>query len=115
MPSAKQKYGGLAEQQAADFLLRKGYAILDRHVTSRYGEIDLVADDRGTIVFVEVKARRSQKFGTAAESVTKKKLERLRLAIEEYVQKKGWENRSMRMDVVAIDRKNVTHLQGVAV
>ncbi|MBI3573376.1 MAG: YraN family protein [Candidatus Kerfeldbacteria bacterium] len=119
MPSPRQQFGAWAEDAASQFLRQKGYEVLDRHVTSRHGEIDLVAKDHDTIVFVEVKARRNQSFGQAAESVTKTKLKRLRLAIEDYLSKMQWQDREVRIDLVTVEQKKdgahkVSHLQGIS-
>ncbi len=113
MPSPRQQRGFEAEDQAADFLLAKGWTILDRHVTSRYGEIDILAQDGEIIVAVEVKARQNKKFGTAAESVTQQKLQRLRDTLADILEKRGWSNRLHRIDVVAFDASKVSHLESV--
>lgn len=114
MPSPRQQFGAWAEVAAVDFLRQKGYEILDRHVTSRYGEIDILARDGDTLVAVEVKARRNNKFGSAVEGITKKKFDRLRLAIEEYLQKKHWEKQAVRIDVVTIDRGQIALITGAS-
>ena len=80
-----------------------GYAILARRYRTRYGEIDIVAQDEDTLVFVEVKARRTDRFGTAAESVTGWKQRRIAAMALDYL---SWVNRlddPCRFDVVAID------------
>lgn len=97
---------------------RRGYRILDRHVTSRYGELDLVAEHDGLIVFIEVKARRSAAMGQAIESVTKKKLESWQQAAETYLQQKDWLERPIRFDVITLDHRRpgtlaIRHLKGI--
>ncbi len=113
MPSPRQRYGSQAEDQAADFLVGKGYTILDRHVTSRFGEIDILAQDGETVVAVEVKARRSQAFGRAIEAVTQQKLERLAAALHEALEKRGWQEKPIRIDVVTVEPSGVDLLAGV--
>lgn len=76
----KKRLGDKGEEIAADFLLDKGYQILERNYFSRYGEIDLVAQDFDAVVFVEVKTRRTQSFGSPEASVTPAKLERIQKA-----------------------------------
>ncbi len=114
MPSERQIFGTEAEHRAADFLQRKGFVILDRHVTSRYGEIDILAQDGDTIVAVEVKSRRNKsKFGSAVESVTDLKLEKLEAALHDVLEKRGWQDRPIRIDVVTIEPQGIKHLVGV--
>lgn len=91
----------------------KGYTILDRHVTSRYGEIDILAQDGATVVAVEVKARRNAKFGRAAESMTQKKLANIAAALHETLEKRGWQNRPYRIDVITVEPNGIEHLKSV--
>lgn len=113
MPSPRQKFGTEAEQQAADFLIRKGMTVIDRHVTSRYGEIDLLMQDEKTIVAVEVKARRNVKFGRAVEAMTENKLQKLSDALHDVLEKRGLENMQYRIDVVTIEPEGVEYFMGV--
>lgn len=110
----RKLFGNRSERQAADFLLRKGYKIVARQYKNRFGEIDLVARDGQEIVFVEVKARRSDAFGYPEESVTRKKLEKIAWVGELFLQDRRWSNVSYRIDVVAIEPSGeFTHLIGV--
>src|SRR5436190_24127169 len=84
-------------------LERRGYAIIARRYRTRYGEIDIVADDHGTIVFVEVKARVTGECGTAAESVTPLKQRHLASMAVDYLARRRLTDRPCRFDVVAID------------
>ena len=77
--------GAAAEALAARFLTTRGLAIVARNYRCRGGEIDLVVRDGNTLVFVEVRLRRSQAFGGAAESITATKRRRLRLAAQHYL------------------------------
>ena len=70
---------------AADYLEAHGLSIVARNVRSRYGEIDLIARERDTIVFVEVRLRRSDRFGGASASITAGKRDRLVAAAETYL------------------------------
>lgn len=79
------KAGVKAEAIAAAFLEARGLAIVARNVRSRFGEIDLVASEGGTLVFVEVRLRRSQGFGGAPASITAGKRSRLVAAAETYL------------------------------
>ncbi|HLZ10461.1 MAG TPA: YraN family protein [Chloroflexota bacterium] len=99
-----RRIGQDAEKQAADFLRRRGYKILETNVRFAIGELDIVAEDGPTLVFVEVRARRSSRFGTPADSLTSSKRRKVFHAVELYVQTRQLkEDRPMRIDVVVID------------
>lgn len=98
----RQASGKLGEDLACRELERLGYAILARRYRTRFGEIDIVSREGGTIVFVEVKARRSRRAG-AAEAVTVRKRRRIAAMALDYL---AWTQRletPCRFDVVAID------------
>jgi putative endonuclease len=103
MPSPRQRRGAAAEDRAAEFLIAQGLRILERHVTSRFGEIDILAEDGEVIVAVEVKARRNEAFGVALEAMTDSKVEKIFAALHEVLEQRGWQEREFRLDVVAID------------
>ena len=73
----RAEFGKHGEDLACDELRRRGYTILDRRFRTRCGELDIVARDAGVLVFVEVRARSSGRFGNAFESVTWQKRHRL--------------------------------------
>lgn len=77
--------GKWGEELAAEYLQRKGYSIIDRDWKSGRRDIDIVATDDDTVVFVEVKTRHDSLFGPPEESVDYRKRENLRLAINHYV------------------------------
>jgi putative endonuclease len=103
MTMERQAFGKSGENLAVEELERRGYAILDRRYRTRQGEIDIVAQDGETIVFVEVKARTTAERGTAAEAVTPAKQRRLLSMAVDYLSRKGLTQRACRFDVVAID------------
>lgn len=113
MPSPRQSFGTKAEQKAVDFLITKGLTLIDRHVTSRYGEIDILMRDGETIVAVEVKARRNANFGRAIEAMTNNKLQRLADALHDILEKRGWSQEPYRIDVITIEPNGLDHLQGI--
>ncbi len=92
--------GDSGEALAAAFLERRGLRILSRNYRCRFGEIDLVAESGSTLVFVEVRARRSDAFGGPAESITPAKRRRLVAAARHYLAAAG--ERAARFDVVLI-------------
>src|SRR3989304_3764889 len=77
MPNQKQALGGWGEQRAADYLQKRGYEILARNVRGEYGEIDLLARQGEGLVFVEVKARSTTRFGQPEEAITARKQQHL--------------------------------------
>ncbi len=80
MTTDKKIKGQKGEEEAASFLVSKGYKILERNFRTRWGEIDLIARDRSTVVFVEVKTRSDSGFARPEESVTFTKQEHMRRA-----------------------------------
>ncbi len=83
-------------------LRARGYRILDRNVRFRRGELDIVADDAGTIVFVEVKARRTAAYGTPAEAVGSRKRQALIRLAEAYLARRRLTGRPCRFDVAEV-------------
>ena len=103
MTHARQQLGKTGEDLAVRELTSRGYAILARRYRSRRGEIDIVCDDHGTIVFVEVRAKAGRECGPAAESITWRKMRRVTACAVEYLSRHRLSNRPCRFDVVAID------------
>jgi len=92
-----------AEQLAVGFLKARGYRVRETNVRFRDGEIDIVAEDGETLVFVEVRARRPGPYGTAAESIGTAKRTRIYRAAERYLQEREPEcMRPARIDAVLI-------------
>lgn len=99
----KRPLGAQGELLAERYLLRQGYFIVGRNHRSRLGEIDLIAVDRDTVVFVEVKTRASSAAGLAAEAVDARKEERLSRTASEFVRHRHLKRSRKRFDVIAID------------
>ncbi len=102
MTRVRQAFGRFGEELAVAELQRRGYVIVARRYRTPCGEIDIVAEHGGTLVFVEVKARANAEFGTAAEAVTPWKQRRLARMAREYLTREHVSNRPCRFDVVAI-------------
>ena len=94
--------GRCGEQRAARFLERSGLRVIERRFRLRCGEIDLIALDRDTVVFVEVKTRRGRGFGAPAESVTAAKRRRMARTALAFLSRRGWHERPCRFDVVEV-------------
>ncbi len=96
------KKGKRGEAMAEKFLKKKGYKILHKNFRTRFGEIDLVALERGTLVFIEVKARSGAGFGSPLAAVGTKKQSHLTMAANIYVEENRVTDRPLRFDVVGI-------------
>ncbi len=107
-----QEWEGLAARR----LESEGYSIRDRNFRARAGEIDFIAEEKGTLCFIEVKGRRGTGFGAPAEAVTLEKQRRIVRAAEEYLLRHRLGSPACRFDVVAIlesqGRTEVTILRG---
>jgi putative endonuclease len=101
----RQQLGILGENLAAEALRSRGYAILARRHRSRYGEIDIVAQDGACIVFVEVKLRTTDLFGAAFEAIPRWKQRRIISVALDYLSRNGLLDRPVRFDVAAIDER----------
>jgi putative endonuclease len=99
----RKETGNLGEKLARDFLIQKGYRILESNYRCSFGEIDIIASQGNCLVFVEVRTRSSLSFGTPEESITsRKKLHFVRTA-EHYLQNHKIRNSSWRIDMVAVE------------
>ncbi len=96
------KAGGVAEDFAVKLLLKSGYKVIDRNFRSRFGEIDIIAIKDDCLVFVEVKARWSLKFGLPEEAVTPHKIWKIGRTGEYYCILHPELPKKMRIDVLAI-------------
>lgn len=108
--------GRLFEQQASDFLVAQGLNILAANYTvPKVGEIDIVAIDGGTLVFVEVKARKSSSFATATESVTFAKQQKIIRTAEHFLMiHDEFAHHDCRFDVIAFDiHRQSSHCQWI--
>ena len=97
---SKNILGNHGEDIACWYLARKGYKIRQRHYTCRFGEIDIVAEDRGMVVFVEVKTRSGDSQSVPEQAVSQKKLANLRKAIFSYLSRNSVTD--YRIDILAI-------------
>lgn len=111
--------GQLGEQAAASYLERQGFRILERNWRCRSGEIDLIAFDDETLVFVEVRSRTNPtRFGTAVEAVDYRKIKQVRDVAAVYLKLNAAYGRQMRFDVVAVTFQTdgniaeLKHIQG---
>jgi len=100
---SRRETGILGERLAAEMLTDKGCLIVETNFRCPEGEIDIVALDGDCLVFVEVRARRSRRFGTPEESITLRKKERIRAAAARYREQHDDLPELWRIDVVAVE------------
>ena len=98
----RKQTGQHGEDIAASFLTQRGYRLIERNWRCAIGEIDLIMEQDDALVFVEVRARRGQQFGSAEESVTPAKQARLVELAQSYLQEADALARAWRIDVIAI-------------
>ena len=103
MTIERQQLGIQGETLACAELEKLGYGIIERRYRTRFGEIDVIADDHGTVVFVEVKTKTDCTFSDPVESVTKQKQRRLVSMAEQYVAYHRLDSTPCRFDVVAVE------------
>lgn len=106
--------GQQGEDLAAAFLKKNGLRIRARNVRLKSGEIDLVAQDGDTLVFVEVKARTSNLFGSPLEAVDNRKIRQVSRAAQEYLLRQNLPEQAMRFDVIGIlltTPPQITHIE----
>lgn len=114
MSLEKKRLGKAGEDRAARFLAKQGFRIIERNHRAPYGEIDLIAIEKGELVFVEVKTRTSDAFGSPETSVNPQKQQRMIKAALGYIKHKGLHQMPCRFDVVAISHateKEIEHIR----
>lgn len=94
--------GQTGEELAAAYLQRAGYKILVRNYRQKCGEIDIIANDKGTLVFVEVKTRNNMSFGSPFSAVTEKKQRQIGRVAQDYLSRHNLFDRAARFDVISI-------------
>ncbi|UCX03343.1 YraN family protein [Shewanella glacialimarina] len=103
--------GELAEQHAREYLQQQGLTFVTANVRYKFGEIDLIMKQQQTLVFVEVKYRKTQAFGGAINALSAKQINRIRLSANAYLQQQGI-NPPCRFDVIAINNTQISWIQG---
>lgn len=103
MTNLRHALGQRGEQVAAQYLIDHGYAICARNWRCALGEIDLVTEKDGALIFVEVRTRRGDRLGTPEESITPAKRSKLIAAAQTYLDEHGQTDRDWRIDVIAIE------------
>ena len=107
----RRLFGQEGEAEAERYLRGKGYRIVARNLRSSLGELDLVADDGGVLVFVEVKSRRTAEFGGAIHAVHRQKQRKLIRLAAQFLAQRHWMDRTCRFDVVLLEATESAALQ----
>jgi putative endonuclease len=112
----QKQMGGWGEQAAAEYLEKQGYDILARNFRSGHGEVDIIARQENVLVFVEVKARSSNRYGYPEHSVTPRKRMHILSVAENYIHNHP-EFNTWRVDVIAVESETgeakITHFENV--
>jgi len=104
----RRRQGIIGEDLAARYLERIGLRIIERNYRFEGGEIDIIAEEGEEVVFVEVKSRRSNAFGTPEDAVTEEKQEHVHAVADGYLFERQLDDHPCRFDVVAVEFRNGT-------
>jgi len=107
----KTKVGRQGEELAAAFLQKRGYRILERNFRLAYGEVDIIAKDGSFLVFVEVKLRQDDDYGSGEEAINKRKIAHIERVGEYYAALHPQLPQTLRIDVVSINLSRKNHPQ----
>ncbi|MEM7055504.1 MAG: YraN family protein [Bacteroidota bacterium] len=109
-----QQLGKKAEDLAASYLQKKGFSIIARNYRHKKAEVDIIAQKKTRLLFVEVKARTSNRFGYPEEFVVPSKQALLREAAENYIIEHDW-NQAIRFDIITVlqtdDKVQIVHFE----
>jgi putative endonuclease len=103
MKGARKRLGNAGEDIAARELIRRGYTVRDRNWRCPEGELDIVAEQGDALVFVEVRTRRGDRFGTPEDSITPTKRAHLIASAQAYLEAHSLQDCDWRIDVVAVE------------
>ncbi|PHV71180.1 YraN family protein [Sporanaerobium hydrogeniformans] len=107
----KRELGNYYEELAVQYLKEKGYRILNKNFYCRFGEIDIIAEQNKTLVFVEVKYRQSSYFGYPCEAVNYKKRQRIGRTACFYLRQYYRYEVSCRFDIIEVLEGNIHHIE----
>ena len=102
MTKERLKFGIRGEEAAVEFLKAHGYMILARNFRTKIGEIDIIAKDKDTYCFVEVKSRRSERFGLPSQALKRAKQRHIARSALSFIKQKNLWDKKARFDVVCV-------------
>lgn len=108
---ANVEKGRLGENVAVNYIIEKNYIVLERNFRAFTGEIDIIAEKDGEIVFIEVKYRNNIKNGYPREAVNKAKQKKIKNTALAYIEKYGMSEKNFRFDVIEILGNNIEHIE----
>jgi putative endonuclease len=108
MPKTHLEFGKLGEETASDFLKASGYKIIVKNYKTKFGEIDIIAKEKDTLVFIEVKTRHTDEFGGPLAAVNKFKQNQISKAALTFLKEKNFLEKRARFDIVSIVYKDAT-------
>ncbi len=115
MSDFRKQVGNRGESLAEDYIKRKGYKIIHRNYRCKLGEIDIIAKDGDTIVFIEVRTKQNENFGSPQDSVTSTKISKISKTALNFIQEKNLSGYSYRFDFIAITfsqgKPNIEHIE----
>jgi len=106
MLNSRQKLGEKSESIAVSYLKKQGYKIIEQNYRTKLGEIDIIAREKDTIAFIEVKSRKSKNYGSPKWAVTPKKQRKISMVALWYLKATMQSNAKARFDVVSIISSN---------
>lgn len=112
MKKTTKQIGDAGEDRALLELEKNGYKIVARNWRTRFGEIDIIARDNEELVFVEVKAKADAFFGTPAEMITHRKLEKIKRTADSYITEEEYEG-PWRIDAVVIENEKIEIIKNI--
>lgn len=113
MKNLNKAKGTLGENMAAQYVLSKEYQVLCRNFIAPYGEIDIIAVDKDYIVFIEVKTRQSEQFGTPAQAVNFHKQRKISSVAAFYITSNQLFDKNIRFDIIEVDSSTsaINHIE----
>ena len=102
MTKQRLKLGRKGEEEAVKFIKKQGYRILQTNFKTKSGEIDIIAEDKKVVAFIEVKTRATGEYGSPLEAVNYHKRKKIALVANQFLTRHKVENRECRFDIVAI-------------
>ena len=107
----KKLLGKVGETSAVKFLKKQGFKIVERNYKNMFGEIDIIATDGEYTVFIEVKTRSGDAFGTPAEAVDYRKRKKYARIAQAYIAHEGIYDKAVRFDVIEIENGKINHVK----
>lgn len=113
----KREFGNKGEDLACEYLTKNGYEIIERNVHfSKLCEIDIIAKQKDTLIFIEVKTRKNNDFGSPLEAVTKTKYNNIKTGVFSYLQATPVKHKNFRIDIIGITlqpKLKIEHLKSI--